>query len=236
MHSFLDNIKNVPKVALVGLGLKKLKDIQFSKKEIVKGIQKNDLVIVTVTDADKIEHNQDTYFIYHADLITFITMIKSCVYTKNDKLAKYKELKYGAKYLLSEDRIYYKYLDDNIIDLENLADFSLFRFYCRGYLNFKYNTEQAKGKDYNKDRNFYYTQSGVLTLKMFMDKFINAYFASKDLLNKDLKEVIKNQNAFNNLNLLNETSRFIFISNIKLGLILQGISVETANKLVRGFK
>lgn len=219
-------------VTFVGLSVKQLQGLRLGTKEQLSREKVATVKILSIDDMVAFENDQKTLDAYTNQLRKFMLMALSCNYTTNDYKEIFNKLKVKVTNLTNKDNEYLKYIDTTVFDIKEIPidDFSLFRFYVKGYLEFKTARRNLDVTSYvNK---FYYTQSGIDTLKCFMNKFINAYFAAKMFTFDNLKD----ENKWNeNLRLMPLKFLRYFAQILKICLIMQGMSISTANELIKGY-
>lgn len=216
----------------VGLSIKQLQGLRLGTKEQLSREKVKTVDVLTVNDVTVLKANKKTYDMYTNDLRCFMLLALSCNYTTNDYKELLTQLKARANKFKNTDVEYMKYIDTTVIEAKDIKreDFSLFRFY-EEYLEFK--TARTRLEVSSIVNQFYYTQAGIDTLKCFMDKFINAYFATKAYIAPMLEKVHKSWNE--NLRLIDIEYIQLFAKLLKLCLLLQSVSIDTANKLVKNY-
>lgn len=187
-----------------------------NKKALLENgsIQELHIPVLDVIDTPVYYNDVELYNKYVAEIRNFRILTLSCHYKKRGFNSGIKNPSLKG---------YEKYLKGSLYTEDNIDDISLFKFYCKFYLDDEI--------DSSNDR---ITQTEINREKQLVLNFINAYFAVKTMyIPLQIKKNLRTD--FNKLSNMSHSYFILFLKGLKYGLVLQGIRVQEADKLIKEF-
>ena len=187
-----------------------------NKKALLENgfIQELHIPVLDVVDTPVYYNDIELYNKYVAEIRNFRILTLSCHYKKRGFNSGIKNPSLKG---------YEKYLKGSLYTEDNIDDISLFNFYCKFYLDDEI--------DSSNDR---ITQSEINREKQLALNFINAYFAVKTMyIPLQIKKNLRTD--FNKLSNMSQSYFILFLKGLKYGLVLQGVRVQEADKLIKEF-